>query len=103
MTSRRNLKHKTSQIQRQSKIFTTPQSLNAAIKSICDIMRRSNCAGAMQYIPELTWILFLRMLDEQEAQEEREAAAMGKPYRPSIPHPTAGKTGPLLVAPSVWN
>ncbi|WP_199249759.1 N-6 DNA methylase [[Phormidium] sp. ETS-05] len=87
MTSSPKVKHKQSQIQRQSKIFTTPQSLNAAIKSICDIMRRSNCAGAMQYIPELTWILFLRMLDEQEAREEREAAAMGKPYIPSIPPP----------------
>ena len=24
-----------------------PQSVNAAIKSICDILRRSSCAGAM--------------------------------------------------------
>ena len=30
-------------------------------------MRRSNCAGALQYVPELTWILFLRILDEREA------------------------------------
>jgi type I restriction enzyme M protein len=29
-------------------------------------MRRSNCEGALQYVPELTWILFLRILDEQE-------------------------------------
>jgi type I restriction enzyme M protein len=29
-------------------------------------MRRSNCAGALQYAPELTWILFLRILDERE-------------------------------------
>jgi len=28
------------------KKFNGEQSLNAAIKSICDIMRRSNCAGA---------------------------------------------------------
>lgn len=34
------------------KRHTTPQSLNSAIKSICDIMRRSNCAGALQYVPE---------------------------------------------------
>ncbi len=46
-----------------------PQSVNAAIKSICDIMRRSNCAEAMQYVPELTWILFLRILDERETRE----------------------------------
>lgn len=41
--------------------LASQQSVNAAIKSICDIMRRSNCAGALQYIPELTWILFLRI------------------------------------------
>jgi hypothetical protein len=44
------------------KRLATQQSLNGAIKSICDIMRRSNCAGALQYVPELTWILFLRIL-----------------------------------------
>ena len=47
------------------KKLATQQSVNAAVKSICDIMRRSNCAGALQYVPELTWILFLRILDEQ--------------------------------------
>lgn len=47
-----------------NKFFPTQQSVNSAIKSICDIMRRSNCAGALQYVPELTWILFLRILDE---------------------------------------
>ena len=36
------------------KTLSGPQSVNAAIKSICDIMRRANCAGAMQYVPELT-------------------------------------------------
>ena len=29
--------------------LTTPQSLNAYIKSICDIMRRSGRASALQY------------------------------------------------------
>ena len=36
------------------KTHSTQQSVNSAVKSICDIMRRSNCAGAMQYVPELT-------------------------------------------------
>lgn len=40
----------------------SPESVNAVVKSICDIMRRSNCAGALQYVPELTWILFLVMV-----------------------------------------
>jgi type I restriction enzyme M protein len=51
-----------------------PQSLNAAVWSICDVLRRSNCAGALQYVPELTWILFLRVLDSMEARDEDEAA-----------------------------
>ena len=50
--------------------LTTPQSLNAYIKGICDIMRRSGRAGALQYVPELTWMLFLRILDEREEREE---------------------------------
>lgn len=63
------------------------QSVDSAIKSICDIMRRSNCAGAMQYVPELTWILFLRILDEREGQEEMMAKAVGQHYIPSLEAP----------------
>jgi type I restriction enzyme M protein len=54
--------------EKNRKTFNGQQPLNDAVKSICDIMRRSNCAGALQYVPELTWILFLRILDEQEAK-----------------------------------
>jgi type I restriction enzyme M protein len=61
--------------------------VDQAVKSICDIMRRGNCAGAMQYVPELTWILFLRILDEKEHREEQEAAALGIPFRPSLEAP----------------
>ncbi len=66
---------------------TTPQSLNSAIKTICDIMRRSNCAGALQYVPELTWILFLRILDEREAREAEAAEAVGAEFSPSLESP----------------
>src|SRR5437773_2301223 len=66
------------------KRHATQQSLNAAVKSICDIMRRSNCAGAMKYVPELTWILFLRILDEHETREAEEAQALGIPFVPSL-------------------
>jgi type I restriction enzyme M protein len=67
--------------------LATPQSLNGAVKSICDIMRRSNCAGALQYVPELTWILFLRILDEQETREAQEAEAVGAEFMPSLEAP----------------
>jgi type I restriction enzyme M protein len=38
-------------------------------------MRRSGRAGALQYVPELSWMLFLRILDERERREREEAAA----------------------------
>jgi type I restriction enzyme M protein len=58
--------------------------VNSAVKSICDIMRRSNCGGSMQYVPELTWILFLRILDEREVREAEEAEAMGLSFKPAL-------------------
>jgi len=70
-----------------SKKHASPQALNATVKSICDIMRRSNCAGALQYVPELTWILFLRILDEHETRETDEAAALGVPFTPTLVAP----------------
>ena len=69
------------------KHLVTQQSVNAVVKNICDIMRRSNCAGALQYVPELTWILFLRILDETETREAEEAEAVGIDYRPSLDKP----------------
>jgi type I restriction enzyme M protein len=69
------------------KRHATQQSVNSAVKSICDIMRRSNCAGALQYVPELTWILFLRILDEREEREAQEADAVGQDYPASLEAP----------------
>jgi type I restriction enzyme M protein len=66
---------------------TTQASVDQAVKSICDIMRRGNCAGAMQYVPELTWILFLRILDEKELREEQGSEALSVPFRPSLESP----------------
>jgi type I restriction enzyme M protein len=72
---------------KNGKNFTTQQGLNSYIKSICDIMRRSNCAGALQYVPELSWILFLRILDELEEREAEEAEAVGDTFTPSLQPP----------------
>lgn len=69
------------------RLFTTQQSLNGAVKSICDVMRRSNCAGALQYVPELTWILFLRILDEREQEEAEGSEAVGVTFTPSLEAP----------------
>jgi type I restriction enzyme M protein len=66
---------------------TTRSGLDSAIWSVCDILRRSNCAGALQYVPELTWILFLRILDETEEVEATNAKAVGAAFRPSLESP----------------
>ena len=65
----------------------TQSALDAKIKTVCDVLRRSNCAGALQYVPELTWLLFLRFLDEREAREASEAEVLGVHFRESIAPP----------------
>ena len=60
------------------------QGLSTKIKGVCDVLRRSNCAGALQYVPELSWLLFLRFLDERETFESRDAKIQGIPFRPSL-------------------
>ena len=72
---------------RPAKKLRTQQSVDQAIKQVCDILRRSNCAGALQYVPELTWMLFLRILDERETREAEEAEAVGGNFHFSIAAP----------------
>src|ERR1043166_4495447 len=69
------------------KTLNSQQSVNGAVKAICDVMRRSNCAGAMQYVPELTWILFLRILDETKTRDSEEAEVVGADFAPSLHAP----------------
>ncbi len=61
--------------------------MNAYIKEIADIMRRYGRVGALQYVPELTWLMFLRTLDEREQAQAREAATLGLPFRPTLDAP----------------
>ncbi len=72
---------------KQPKAIASTQSLSSFVKSICDIMRRSNCASALQYVPELTWILFLRILDAQEEKARDEAEAVGATFTPALASP----------------
>src|SRR5436853_2729813 len=90
--------------------FATQQALNQYVWSICDILRRSNCAGALKYVPELTWILFLRILDERETRETEEAEALGLPFTPSLKAPYRWRdwAAPESArrqskSPNVWN
>src|SRR5262245_35589953 len=65
----------------------TQRAIDATVWSVCDILRRSNCASAIQYVPELTWILFLRILDERERREAEDANAVGDLYFESLESP----------------
>lgn len=72
---------------KQPKAIASTQSLSAFVKSICDVMRRSNCASALQYVPELTWILFLRILDAQEAKAREAAEVLGADFSSALHSP----------------
>lgn len=67
--------------------IATQSSMNQAIWSICDILRRGNRASAMQYVPDLSWMLFLRILDEREEMEQEAAEAVGRDFTPSLEKP----------------
>ena len=64
-----------------------PSSANAAINQIADVMRRASDAGALQFVPELSWILFLRILDEREEIEAEQATALGIRFSSSLQAP----------------
>lgn len=67
--------------------FSDQASMNSYIKSVCDIMRRDKTKGALQYIPELTWMMFLRILDENEQEQEPRYKAVGKHFTASLKEP----------------
>ncbi len=78
---------RTIKTEKSTKSIASTQSLSSFVKSICDVMRRSNCASALQYVPELTWILFLRILDAQEAKAREEAEAVGANFSAALKSP----------------
>lgn len=67
---------------------TTAQSLASTIKSARDIMRKDKgLSGDVDRLPLLTWVLFLKFLDDLEAQRETEAELAGSRFRPAIEAP----------------
>jgi type I restriction enzyme M protein len=66
---------------------TRRSDIDSAVWGACDVLRRSNCAGALQYVPELSWLLFLRVLDLTEEREAAEAAAFEEAFTPSLEAP----------------
>src|SRR5882672_11564508 len=67
---------------------TTAQSLGALLKSARDIMRKDKgLNGDLDRLPLLTWIMFLKFLDDLELQREGEAKLAGKKFKPAIETP----------------
>jgi len=67
---------------------TTTQSLGSLIKSARDIMRKDKgLNGDLDRLPMLTWIMFLKFLDDLELQGKEEAKLAGKKFRPAIEPP----------------
>src|SRR5205809_1447888 len=67
---------------------TTVQSLGSLIKSARDIMRKDKgLNGDLDRLPMLTWIMFLKFLDDLELQREEEANLAGKKFQQAIDPP----------------
>ena len=55
--------------------------MQAQINRITDILRRDDgISGAMHYTEQISWILFLKFLDDYEQAQELEATLNGKSY-----------------------
>ena len=87
---------------------TTAQSLGSLLKSARDIMRKDKgLNGDLDRLPLLTWIMFLKFLDDLEIQREEEATLSGKKFKAAIEPPyrwrdwatsAQGVTGDELLA-----
>lgn len=67
---------------------TTVQSLGSLLKSARDIMRKDKgLNGDLDRLPMLTWIMFLKFLDDLEIQREAEAKLAGNKFKPAIEPP----------------
>jgi len=87
---------------------TTAQQLASTIKSARDIMRKDKGLSTdLDRLPMLTWLMFLKFLDDMEEIEQSKAKMRSERYRPAIETPyrwrdwaanDAGITGPELLA-----
>lgn len=87
---------------------TTAERLGSVIKSCRQIMRKDKgLSGDLDRLPLLTWVMFLKFLDDLEQIEASRAKMRGTKYRPTIEPPYRwrdwaaqenGVTGPELIA-----
>lgn len=67
---------------------TTAQQLGSLIKSARDIMRKDKgLSGDLDRLPMLTWVMFLKFLDDMEQIEESRTKMRKEKFRPSIEPP----------------
>src|SRR5438034_10945091 len=68
--------------------LTTAQQLGSLVKSARDVMRKDKgLNGDLDRLPMLTWIMFLKFLDDMEQIRETEAALRGEKFRLAIDPP----------------
>ena len=87
---------------------TTAQRLDSIVKSARKIMRKDKgLSGDLDRLPVLTWVMFLKFLDDLERVHADEAELAGEPFHPAIEEPYRwrdwaadknGITGPDLLA-----
>ncbi|MFH1845172.1 MAG: N-6 DNA methylase [bacterium] len=97
---------------KRSKINTEPKTtaerLGSVIKSCRKIMRKDKgLSGDLDRLPLLTWVMFLKFLDDMEQIEESRAKIRRAKFRPTVDAPYRwrdwaalenGITGPELIA-----
>ena len=87
---------------------TTARQLGSIVKSARQIMRKDKgLSGELDRLPILTWVMFLKFLDDLEQLRETEAVLQGKAFQPAIDPPyrwrdwaalEGGITGDELIA-----
>ena len=87
---------------------STAQQLGSVVKSCRDIMRKDKgLNGDLDRLPMLTWIMFLKFLDDMDQVRQEEAKLAGKRFRQTFEPPyrwrdwaanPEGMTGTELIA-----
>jgi type I restriction enzyme M protein len=87
---------------------TTAQRLSSVVKSARDVMRKDKgLSSDLDRLPILTWVMFLKFLDDMERVREQESSLAGTTYRPIVEPPyrwrdwatgATGITGDELIA-----
>lgn len=93
---------------KEAQPLTTAQRLRALLKTARDIMRKDKgLNGDLDRLPLLTWVMFLKFLDDSEREREQEAELAGKKFVPAVELPYRwrdwaakedGVSGPELLA-----